>query len=64
MIDIGPLLSDCPFRVLCNLVQGELDYEQLSLLVQSDVSKTSYEQRDNLGAGHRGCESISNDPEQ
>ena len=54
MIDIGPLLDDCPFRVFCTLVQGEKRNEQLSISVQSDVSKTD-EQRDNLGTRNRGC---------
>lgn len=50
MIDISPLLSDCPFRVLCNLVQGERANEQLSFFVQPTVSETpADEQRDNLG---------------
>lgn len=49
MIDIGPLLSDCPFRDFCILVQGEREDEQLSISVPTDVSKTA-DERHNLGA--------------
>ena len=63
MIDIGPLLTDCPFRAFCILSKGEQDNEQLSVLVQSDVSKTT-DKRDKLGTRYRGCESISNDTKQ
>ena len=48
MIDIGPLLTDCPFRAFCTLVRGDKEDEQLSL--SADVSKTDNEQRDNVGA--------------
>ena len=48
MIDIGPLLEDCPFRVFCTFARGEKDDEQLS--ISADVSTPSNEQRNNLGS--------------
>ena len=51
MIDISPLLTDCPFRVFCTLVKGEQADEQLSLFVSANVPETN-DERDNMGSGN------------
>jgi hypothetical protein len=55
MIDIGPILNDCPFRVFCILAKGDSYDEHVSksvstTLSDTDVSKTS-NKRNSLGTG-------------
>ena len=51
MIDISPLLTDCPFRAFCIMTKGDIEDEQFSDALSADVS-TPTDEWNNLGAGN------------
>ena len=59
MIDISDLLqSDCPFRVLCILMQGDDNHESVSKslsTVPTNVPYATSNEWDSVGTGDRGC---------